>query len=443
MTKSALACVVLAAGRGTRMRSEQPKVLHPVAGLPMLGHVLRAAAALGPERIVVVVGPAMEAVAKAAAPYATVVQKNQLGTADAVRAAEEKLKGFSGNVLVLFGDTPLLTEEALRLMLDARATRQAAVVVAGFTPADPTGYGRLVTDASGQVTAIIEELDATPEQKAINLCNGGMMLLAAPEAMGLLTQIQNKNAKGEYYLTDIVALAHKAGLKTATAPVTADVVHGVNDRVDLAAVEALMQQRLRLAAMRNGATLEDPASVYFSYDTVLAADVTVGPHVVFGTGVVVEERVRIRSFSHLEGAQVGAGALIGPYARLRPGSKVQAGAHIGNFVELKNAIVGAGTKINHLTYIGDAEVGSGSNIGAGTITCNYDGFRKHQTKIGDNAFIGSNTALVAPVEIGNGAFVGAGSVITNNVPPNTLAVARGRQVNLENWAQRSRDGKKE
>lgn len=443
MTKSALACVVLAAGRGTRMRSELPKVLHPVAGLPMLGHVLRAAATLGPERIVVVVGPAMEAVAKAAAPYSTVVQKNQLGTADAVRAAEEKLKGFTGNVLVLFGDTPLLTEEALRLMLDARATRQAAVVVAGFTPADPTGYGRLVTDASGQVTAIIEELDATPKQRAISLCNGGMMLLAAPEAMGLLTQIQNKNAKGEYYLTDIVALAHKAGLKTATAPVTPDVVHGVNDRVDLAAVEALMQQRLRLAAMRNGATLEDPASVSFSYDTVLAADVTVGPHVVFGTGVVVEERARIRSFSHLEGAQVSAGAIIGPYARLRPGSKVQAGAHIGNFVELKNAIVGAGTKINHLTYIGDAEVGSGSNIGAGTITCNYDGFRKHQTKIGDNAFIGSNTALVAPVEIGNGAFVGAGSVITNNVPPNTLAVARGRQVNLENWAQRSRDNKKE
>lgn len=425
------------------MRSELPKVLHPVAGLPMLGHVLRAAAALGPERIVVVVGSAMENVAKAAAPYATVVQKNQQGTADAVRAADEKLKGFSGNVLVLFGDTPLLTEEALRLMLDVRATRQAAVVVAAFTPPDPAGYGRVVLDDAGQVTAIVEALDATPEQRALTHCNGGMMLLAAPEAWSLLGQIQNKNAKSEYYLTDIVALAHKSGLKTAAAAVPPDVVHGVNDRVDLAAVEALMQQRLRLAAMRNGATLEDPNSVYFSYDTVLATDVTVGPHVVFGPGVVVEERVRIRPFSHLEGAQISAGAIIGPYARLRPGSKVQAGAHIGNFVELKNAAIGAGTKINHLTYIGDAEVGSGSNIGAGTITCNYDGFRKHQTKIGDNAFIGSNTALVAPVEIGSGAFVGAGSVITNNVPADTLAVARGRQVNLENWAQRSREGKKE
>ncbi|MBP7252533.1 MAG: bifunctional UDP-N-acetylglucosamine diphosphorylase/glucosamine-1-phosphate N-acetyltransferase GlmU [Alphaproteobacteria bacterium] len=443
MTKSALACVVLAAGRGTRMRSELPKVLHPVAGLPMLGHVLRSAACLGPERIVVVVGPAMDSVAKAAAPHATVVQKNRLGTADAVRAAEEKLKGFSGNILVLFGDTPLLTEDALRLMLDARSTRQATVVVAAFTPPDSTGYGRVVLDATGQVTAIVEELDATPEQRDLTLCNGGMMLLTAPEAWALLAQIQNKNAKSEYYLTDIVALAHKAGLKTAAATVAPDVVHGVNDRVDLAAVEALMQQRLRLAAMRNGATLEDPASVTFSYDTVLATDVTVGPHVVFGPGVVVEERVRIRPFSHLEGAQVSAGAIIGPYARLRPGSKVQAGAHIGNFVELKNAVIGAGTKINHLTYIGDAVVGSGSNIGAGTITCNYDGLRKHQTKIGDNAFIGSNTALVAPVEIGSGAFVGAGSVITNNVPPNTLAVARGRQVNLENWAQRTRDGKKE
>jgi bifunctional UDP-N-acetylglucosamine pyrophosphorylase / glucosamine-1-phosphate N-acetyltransferase len=371
------------------------------------------------------------------------VQKNQRGTADAVRAAEEKLKGFSGNILVLFGDTPLLTEDALRLMLDARASHQAALVVAAFTPPDASGYGRVILNASGQVTAIVEDRDATPEQRAIPLCNGGMMLITAPEAWSLLAQIQNKNAKSEYYLTDIVALAHQAGLKTVAATMTPDVVHGVNDRVDLAAVEALMQQRLRLAAMRHGVTLEDPTSVYLSYDTVLAADVTVGPHVVFGSGVVVEERVRIRPFSHLEGAQVSAGAIIGPYARLRPGSKVQAGAHIGNFVELKNASVGAGTKINHLTYIGDAEVGSGSNIGAGTITCNYDGFRKHQTKIGDNAFIGSNTALVAPVEVGDGAFIGAGSVITNNVPPNTLAVARGRQVNLENWAQRTREGKKE
>ncbi len=443
MTKTPLACIVLAAGRGTRMRSETPKVLHPVAGLPMLGHVLRAAAALGPEQIIVVVGPAMENVAKFAAPHTTVVQKMQQGTADAVRAAEEKLSGFKGDVLVLFGDTPLVTEEALRTMLDARARHKAAVVVAGFTPQDSAAYGRIVTDQAGQPTAIVEQLDATPEQRAITLCNGGIMLLAAPELWQLLGQIKNENAKQEYYLTDIVTLAHKTGLATAVAAIPPEAVLGVNDRVELAAVEQLMQQRLRTQAMRNGATLEEPATTYFSYDTVLGSDVTVGANVVFGTGVVVEDKARIRPFCHLEEVQVGGGAIVGPFARLRPGTKLANGVHIGNFVELKNAIVGAGTKINHLTYIGDAVVGTGSNIGAGTITCNYDGFRKHQTKIGDNAFIGSNTALVAPVEIGNGAFIGAGSVITNNVPPNTLAVARGRQVNMENWAQRSRDGKKE
>jgi bifunctional UDP-N-acetylglucosamine pyrophosphorylase/glucosamine-1-phosphate N-acetyltransferase len=443
MTDSALACIVLAAGRGTRMRSDLPKILHPVAGLPMLGHVLRAATSLSPERIVVVVGPEMDAVAQCAAPHSIVVQKLQRGTADAVRAAEDTLKDFKGDVLVLFGDTPLVTEEALRAMLDVRANRKAAIVVAAFTPDDSAAYGRVVTDATGQVTAIIETLDATAEQKNITLCNGGMMLLAAPQMWALLAQIKNENAKCEYYLTDIVALAHQAGMITAAATIPPEAVMGVNDRVELSVVEGLMQQRLRRQAMRNGATLEMPDTVYLSYDTVLGRDVVVGANVVFATGVVVDDKARIRPFCHLEGVQVGQGAIIGPFARLRPGSKLGAGAHVGNFVELKNAAVGAGSKINHLSYIGDAVVGAESNIGAGTITCNYDGYRKHQTKIGDKCFIGSNTSLVAPVEIGSGAFVGAGSVITNNVPPDTLAVARGRQVNLENWAARYRDGKKE
>jgi len=425
------------------MRSDLPKVLHPVAGLPMLGHVLRTATALLPEQVVVVVAPAMEEVAKFAAPHSVVTQKMQQGTADAVRAAAAKLKDFSGDVLVLYGDTPLVTRQTLERLRAVRAERDAAVVVAAFMPDDAAAYGRIVTEADGRVSAIVEALEATDAQKAIRLCNGGMMLLSAPKMWELLAQIKNDNAKQEYYLTDIVALAYQAGLVTACATIAAEEVLGVNDRVELAAVESIMQRRLREQAMRNGATLEAPETVFFSHDTVIGRDVTIGANVVFATGVVVEDRAKIRPFCHLEGVSVGSGAVVGPFARLRPGSKLGSGAHIGNFVELKNATIGAGSKINHLSYIGDATVGTGSNIGAGTITCNYDGFRKHKTKIGDNAFIGSNTALVAPVEIGDGAFVGAGSVITNNVPHDTLAVARGRQVNLENWAQRYRYEKKE
>lgn len=425
------------------MRSELPKVLHPVAGLPMLGHVLRAATALGPERIIVVVGPEMENVAQFAAPHQTVIQKMQRGTADAVRAAEDKLRGFNGDVLILFGDAALVTPEALQALQIVRAEQGADIVISGFIPDDPAAYGRIFKEPNGQVTAIIEAAEATPEQKQIRLCNGGIMLLTAPRMWELLSQIKNDNSKHEYYLTDIVALANKANLKVMSAALPSEAVLGVNDRIELALAEELMQKRLREQAMRNGTTLQDPSSVHFSYDTVLGRDSVVEPHVIFAPGVVVGDRAKIRAFSHLDGVEVGSGAIIGPFARLRPGSKVGAGAHIGNFVELKNAAVGAGSKINHLSYIGDAEVGEASNIGAGTITCNYDGYRKHRTKIGDKAFIGSNTALVAPVEIGSGAFVGAGSVITNNVPPNTLAVARGRQVNLENWGQRNRDGKKD
>ena len=442
MKKSALACIVLAAGRGTRMRSELPKVLHPVAGLPMLGHVIRAAGELGAEHTVVVIGPDMDNVAKFAAPHPTVLQTKQQGTADAVRMAEPKLGKFNGDVLILYGDTPLVDAEALQKLRAVRESSDADVVVAAFQPADPGAYGRVVVNAAGLVTAIVEALDATAEQKNIHLCNGGMMLLTSPKMWDLLAQIKNDNAKNEYYLTDIVKLAHDAGLKTAHAEISEAAVLGVNDRVELAVAEGIFQRQIRDRVMRAGASLPDPNSVYFAYDTVIGRDVTIGPNVVFAPGVVVEDRAQIRPFCHLEGVRVGVGATIGPFARLRPGTKLGEGAHIGNFVELKNVTVGTGSKINHLSYIGDAEVGSGSNVGAGTITCNYDGFKKHKTVIGDGAFIGSNTALVAPVEIGHGAFVGAGSVITEDVPPDTLAVARGRQVNLDNWAQRFREQKK-
>ncbi|MEJ0061766.1 MAG: bifunctional UDP-N-acetylglucosamine diphosphorylase/glucosamine-1-phosphate N-acetyltransferase GlmU [Alphaproteobacteria bacterium] len=443
MTKTALACIVLAAGRGTRMRSDLPKVLHPLAGLPMLGHVLKAAAALTPERTVVVTGPGMEDVAKFAAPHDTVTQKMQQGTADAVLAAQSKLKDFSGEVLVLYGDTPLVTASALQKLRDARQAADAAVVVAAFEAEEPAAYGRVVTDEDGQVTAIVEALDATPEQKTIRLCNAGMMLMKSPLMWDLLAAIDNNNAKREYYLTDAVSLARERGLKTAHAEIPAEAALGINDRVELAALEHIMQQRLREKAMRGGATLQDPQTVYFSHDTAIGRDVTVGANVIFAPGVTVEDGAQIRAFCHLEEARVGKGAIVGPFARLRPGTDLGAGAHVGNFVEIKKSAVGAGTKINHLTYIGDAEIGAGANIGAGTITCNYDGFRKHRTSIGDGAFIGSNTALVAPVEIGAGAFIGAGSVITDNVPPGTLAVARGRQVNFENWARKIRGEKKD
>lgn len=442
MKKHALACIVLAAGRGTRMRSELPKVLHHVAGLPMLGHVIRAAGELAPEHTVVVIGPGMDNVAKFAAPHPTVVQTKQQGTADAVRMAEAKLKAFNGDVLILYGDTPLVDAEALQKLRAVRQENDADVVVAAFQPAEPGAYGRVVVNAAGRVTAIVEALDATLEQKNIRLCNGGMMLLSSPKMWELLAQIKNNNAKQEYYLTDVVKLAHEAGLKTAAAEISEEAVLGVNDRVELAVAEGIFQRMMRESVMRAGATLPDPATVHFSFDTVIGQDVTIGQNVVFAPGVVVEDRAQIRPFCHLEGVRIGAGATVGPFARLRPGTTLGNGAHIGNFVELKNATVGAGSKINHLSYIGDADIGSGANVGAGTITCNYDGFKKHQTSIGDGAFIGSNTALVAPVVIGHGAFVGAGSVITEDVPPDTLAVARGRQVNLDNWAQRFRDEKK-
>jgi bifunctional UDP-N-acetylglucosamine pyrophosphorylase/glucosamine-1-phosphate N-acetyltransferase len=434
-TRRPLACIILAAGKGTRMKSDLPKVLHKVAGRSMVAHVVAAASLLAPEKIIAVIGPGMESVAAEVAPHATVVQENQRGTGDAVMAARALLEGFDGDVLVAYGDTPLVTAKTLGAMVQARReASDPAVVVLGMRPAVPGAYGRLILGADGGLDAIVEYLDATEEQRAVTLCNAGLMAFDGARLLGLLDSIGSDNAKGEYYLTDAVAVARAAGHACRVVEASADEVVGVNSRAELAEVELIMQRRLRAAAMAAGATLADPETVYFSHDTRLGRDVLVGQNVVFGLGVDVADRVEIKPFCHLEEVIVSPGAIIGPFARLRPGAEIGPDAHIGNFVEIKNARVHEGAKVNHLTYIGDATVGSKANIGAGTITCNYDGFFKSHTEIGAGAFIGSNSSLVAPVTIGDGAIIGAGSVVTRDVPAASLAVARGRQSIYEGWA---------
>ncbi|MCC7274237.1 MAG: bifunctional UDP-N-acetylglucosamine diphosphorylase/glucosamine-1-phosphate N-acetyltransferase GlmU [Alphaproteobacteria bacterium] len=421
--------VVLAAGEGTRMRSDRPKVMHAVAGRPMLGHVLDAVAAAGIARAVVVIGPGMEEVARWVAPRPTAVQDERRGTAHAVLAARAALAEGARDVLVVFGDTPLARGETMAALLaERRRGGGAAVAVLGFRPADPSPYGRLVLAADGGVERIVEARDATPAEQAIGLCNAGVMALDGARALAFLDRIGCANAKGEFYLTDVVAVARAAGGVCRFVEAPADEVMGVNSRAELAAAEAAMQARLRRAAMAAGTTLVAPDTVFLAADTRLGRDAIVHPHVVFGPGVTVGPRVEIRSFSHLEGATVAAGAIIGPYARLRPGAVIGENAHVGNFVEIKAATLGAGAKANHLAYIGDAAVGAGANIGAGTITCNYDGYGKYRTDIGAGAFIGSNSALVAPVTVGAGAIVGAGSVVTEDVPADAVAIARGRQA---------------
>jgi bifunctional UDP-N-acetylglucosamine pyrophosphorylase/glucosamine-1-phosphate N-acetyltransferase len=437
--------VVLAAGEGKRMRSALPKALAPVAGLPMIAHVVRTARAAGADRVAVVVGPGREDVAAAArAAFPTVEvfeQSERRGTAHAVLAARQALAKASEDVLVVFGDTPLVEASTL-LHMRAQIAKGADCVVLGFSARDAHGYGRLVTQ-KGELVAIREEKDASPEEREIKLCNGGLMGFSGKAALPILERIKNDNAQGEFYLTDAVEIARELALKTVAVTASEVEVMGVNDRVQLAKAEALMQVRLREAAMRGGATLVAPETVFLSYDTRLGRDVVVEPHVVFGQGVVVEAGARIRAFSHLEGALVRSGAIIGPFARLRPGADIGEEAHIGNFVEVKNAFIGSRAKANHLAYLGDARVGSGSNIGAGAITCNYDGFDKHRTEIGPDAFIGTNSSLVAPVRIGAGAYVASGSVITEDVPKNALALGRARQVVKPGWAKalRARKGR--
>ena len=432
--------IVLAAGEGTRMRSARPKVLHAIAGRSLLAHVLDAVREAGGTMTAVVVGPAAGAVAaeaKRILPDAEIfVQADRRGTAHAVLAAKAAIARTPDDVLVIFGDTPLIRPRTLTRIREALA-EGAAVVVLGFRAKDPTGYGRLVLE-DGELVAIREETDASRAERAADLCNGGLMAFAGPTALAILERIGNDNRKGEYYLTDAVTVARAMGCKAAVIETEEDDVRGINTNAQLAETGAVLQQRLRQAAMEGGVTLMAPETVFLSSDTKFGRDVVVEPFVVFGAGVTVEDNAVIRSFSHLEGAHVGKGAMVGPYARLRPGARLHEHVHVGNFVEIKEAVIEAGAKANHLSYIGDATVGAGANVGAGTITCNYDGVAKHRTEIGKNAFIGSNSALVAPLKIGDGAYVGSGSVITHDVPAAALALARGRQVVKDGWARRLR-----
>jgi bifunctional UDP-N-acetylglucosamine pyrophosphorylase/glucosamine-1-phosphate N-acetyltransferase len=434
MSGSRFAAIILAAGEGTRFNSARPKVLHEIAGTPMIRHVIEALAPLDPVETIVVIGPNLDSVDRVVWPAASVIQSPPRGTGDAVRTArpilaERLAAGDIDDIVVLYGDAPLLRPQTIADLLDARRRKpEAAVAVAGFRPADPGPYGRLVLDRSGALTRIVEARDASAEEQAIGLCNGGVMAIATRRAFDLLDRIGNDNAKREFYLTDIVAIARGELLSCRVAELPAEDLLGVNTRAELAQAEALMQDRLRRRAMDGGATLIAPETVFLAADTRLGRDVVVEPHVVFGPGVTVADNVRIRSFSHLDGATVAVGAIIGPFARLRPGAVLERDVHVGNFVEVKATRLGAGVKASHLSYLGDSDIGAGTNIGAGTITCNYDGFNKFRTIIGEHVFIGSNTALVAPVTVGDGAIVAAGSVVTSDVPADALTVARGRQV---------------
>lgn len=440
MTRSSLT-VVLAAGEGTRMRATLPKVLHPLAGETLLAHVLKAAPGGSGAQLAVVVGPAHDAVAaeaRRARPEArTFIQHERLGTAHAVLAAREAIAAGADDVLVAFGDTPLISPETFE-RLRAPLAQGAAVVVLGFRAADPTGYGRLVVEA-GELVAIREQADASDAEKKIDLCNAGVMAFDGRRALEIIDQIGDANAKKEFYLTDAVAIARRLGLRAAVIETGEDEVRGINTKGQLAEAEDVMQRRLRKAALSAGVTMIAPDTVYLAADTSFGSDVVVEPFVVFGPGVSVADGAVIHAFSNIVGAAIGARASVGPYARLRPGTTLGEGSRIGNFVEVKATTVEAGAKANHLTYLGDSTVGAGANVGAGTITCNYDGFDKHRTEIGAGAFIGSNSALVAPVKIGAGAYVGSGSVITRDVPAEALAVERSQQAVREGWAARFRE----
>ncbi len=436
-----LAAIILAAGQGTRMKSDLHKVLHPIAGRPMLLHLIDSVGELAPQHTMVVVGARREQVEAAVTPLGAEIvhQAEQLGTGHAVAQAEAALGGFAGNVLILYGDVPLVRPATMRAMLERlHADDAPASVVLGFRPVDPGAYGRVIADVDGRIAKMVEYKDASPEERAETLCNSGLMAVRGEDLFALLARVGNQNAAGEYYLPDIVMLAAADGRHSAVIETDAHEVAGVNSRGELAGVEAQWQATRRAVAMADGATLIAPETVWFAYDTKIGRDVTIEPNVVFGPGVSIADGAAIRAFSHIEGAMVGAGAEVGPYARLRPGAVLGAKSKVGNFVEMKKAVLGAGAKANHLSYIGDAEVGAGANIGAGTITCNYDGYFKYQTRIGSGAFIGSNTALVAPVSVGDGAIVGAGSVVTKDVAADALVLTRAEQQAKPGWAAKFR-----
>jgi bifunctional UDP-N-acetylglucosamine pyrophosphorylase/glucosamine-1-phosphate N-acetyltransferase len=438
---SDVAVIVLAAGQGTRMKSDLHKVLHPIAGRPMLKHLLASAAELNPARTVIVAGARREQIEAAVAGgnVQIAIQADQLGTGHAVLQAAAALNGFSGDVLILYGDVPLVTAATMQAMLGRLNETDAPVaVVLGFRPENPGAYGRIVTDDGRTIRKMVEYKDASEDERALTLCNSGLMAARATDLFALLSRVGNDNAAGEYYLPDIVMLARGDGRESAVIETVAEEVAGVNSRAELAAVEADWQGKRRAAAMAGGATLIAPETIWFAWDTKIGRDVMIEPNVVFGPGVSVADGVTIHAFCHIEGASIATGAEVGPYARLRPGAVLGEKSKIGNFVEVKKATLGKGAKVNHLSYIGDAEIGAAANIGAGTITCNYDGYNKSKTVIGAGAFIGSNSALVAPVNVGAGAIVGAGSVITRDVAADALAVARGTQEAKPGWAAKFR-----
>jgi len=435
------AAIILAAGQGTRMRSPTPKVLHRVGGRTLLDRAIDAAEGLGCARIVVVAGAhSLEVEAHARARLgadAVAIQDPPLGTGHAVRAAEAALEGFSGDVVITYADTPLLDAEAVAPLFEARA-KGVDLAILGFEAADPAPYGRLVRDSDGSLLKIVEAKDASPDELRIAASNSGVLVAPSALLFNLLSKVTNENAKGEYYLTDVVGLARGRGLTVAVAFADEAKVMGVNSQAELVVAESQFQWSRRSALLESGVSMTAPETVFFSWDTRIDPGVMIEPNVVFGPGVTLETGAVIRAFCHLEGAVVRAGALIGPYARLRPGADIGEEAHIGNFVEVKKVTVGRGAKANHLAYLGDGVVGAKANIGAGTIFCNYDGFDKHQTTIGEGAFVGSNTALVAPVTIGAGAYTGSGSVITRDVAANALALERGQQMEKPGWAAQFR-----
>ncbi|OQW77727.1 MAG: UDP-N-acetylglucosamine diphosphorylase/glucosamine-1-phosphate N-acetyltransferase [Proteobacteria bacterium ST_bin13] len=441
MTQRPIAAIILAAGKGTRMKSDLHKVLHPIAGQPMLLHLLDSVAALTPERTVVVTGAGREQVEAAVAPIgaSTALQAEQKGTGHAVLQAREALDGFAGDVLILYGDVPLVSAATMQRMIDRlRAPDAPAVVVLGFRPDDTAAYGRVIADETGRILKMVEHKDASPEERAERLCNSGLMAARSDRLFALLDQVGCANAAGEYYLVDIVNIAAAEGLASAVIETAAWEVAGVNSRAELAAVDGYWQAERRSRAMAEGATLIAPETVWFAHDTVIGRDVVIEPNVFFGPGVQIADGATIHAFSHITGAMIGAGAEVGPFARLRPGSVLGEKSKIGNFVEIKKTVLGAGAKASHLTYLGDTVVGAGANIGAGTITCNYDGFFKYKTEIGAGAFIGSNSALVAPVSIGAGAIVAAGSVVTRDVTADALALVRPDQTEKPGWAAKFR-----
>lgn len=431
------ALIILAAGNGTRMNSDLPKVLHTLAGAPMFAHAIASGKSLEPDRTIVIVAQGSEEVAKAAHDIdpgiEIIVQSEQLGTGHAVLQARDALAGFEGDVVVLFGDTPFVRPDTLLLMAEARKTND--VIVLGFEAADPGRYGRLVMSGE-RLEKIVEYKDASPVEKRITFCNAGIKMASSKDMFSLLEDVGNDNASGEFYLTSIVDIACERGLTATTIACQETETLGINSRAELAGAEAAFQARARATALENGSTLVAPDTVHFSLDTLIGRDVTIEPNVVFGPGVTVETGARIRSFSHLEGCHVGSGAIVGPFARLRPGAELANDAHIGNFVEIKNSEIGEGAKVNHLSYIGDTSVGNATNIGAGTITCNYDGYMKHRTEIGARSFIGSATMMIAPVKIGDDAMTATGTVVTSDIPDGTLAISRTKQQNKPGLARK-------